>query len=242
MTRPHLAVITPSYNDAAFLSECVTTVAASARHAGIRCEHAVVDDGSTDETQTVLGALRAQHPLFVHRFPVNRGASAAMNAAVRLTSAPWLLTLAADDVVPLGALAMVRVAMQAFPTANVFYSDCPMFGARDDVYRPSPFSREELRLRSIIPGCAVFRRTLWEAVGGFDVALRSAMDWDFWVRADYVVGLEPVKLEAPLFRYRRHATSGRLSNASGRNIEAIRAVVRNRTRANSVLPASEAAA
>lgn len=240
--RHRLAVITPSYNDAPFLTECVMSVQAAARHAGISVEHIIVDDASADNTPGVLARLREQYDVQTHRLPVNRGCSAALNAAARRTSAPWLFSLAADDIVPVGALEMAVKAIEAHPGTNVLYSDCPMFGAESGEYRVAPFSREELRLRSIIPGCAVFRRSLWEAVGGFDESLRSAMDWDFWVRADYAVGLVPVKLPAPLFRYRRHATP-RLHNESVRNIEAIRAIVRGRTRETSVLAhADEAAA
>ena len=226
-----LAVVTPSYNDAPFLSECVESVRVAAERAGFQVEHAIVDDASTDGTPALLAS---QSGLLTKRFPVNRGTSAALNAAVRLTTAPWLLVLASDDAVTPDAFGDWRGAIAQHPTANVIYSDLELFGARRGSYRVPPFESALMRERNILPGCSFLRRSVFDAVGGFDPAMRTAQDWDFWVRADHVVGLVPRKLAMPAVRYRFHAAP-RLHDESVRNIETIRRIVRGRTPSTAVL-------
>lgn len=222
MQQPAVSVLTPAYNDAAFLPDCIGSVAEAATHAGITVEHIVVDDGSADDTRAVLAGLPS---VLTHRLPVNQGASAALNAAAALASAPWLLTLAADDMVTQTAFADWADAVTLHPNANVVYSDLELFGRETGFYRPPPFRKSLLRERNILPGCAFFRRTLFDAVGGFACELRTAQDWDFWVRADLRAGLKPVKVARPMVRYRRHHTP-RLHNATMANIESIRAHIR----------------
>jgi hypothetical protein len=117
----------------------------------------------------------------------------------------------------------------AAPDANVIYSDLEMFGRETGLYKTPAFRKAMLRERNILPGCSFLRRELFDAVGGFAVALRTAQDWDFWVRADMAVGLKPKKVTTPLVRYRRHHTP-RLHNQTVANFEAIQAHIRSLVR------------
>src|SRR5262245_18148154 len=64
-----------------------------------------------------------------------------------------------------------------------------------------------MRRNFYIPGPAAYRRTLWDAVGGYDTTMRSAEDWDFYIRAQEAVGLVPHQLMFPpslYWYYRMH--------------------------------------
>jgi hypothetical protein len=52
------------------------------------------------------------------------------------------------------------------------------------------------------PSSALFRRSLWEAVGGFDPAVSGTADRDYWIRSAAISGV--AILEAPLTFYRYH--------------------------------------
>lgn len=224
-TTPALTVVTPAYNDAPFLTDCVESVVRAADTAALSVTHIVIDDASSDDTPAVLARLQRVHGIVTDRLPVNAGCSAALNAACQRATTEWLLVLASDDMVTRRAFHEWRRTVQQYPTANVIYSDLELCGARSGFYRPPPFRRTLLHERSIIPGSSFLKRALWEVVGGFDEALPSAQDWDLWVRADLAIGLTPARARTPLVRYRYHDTP-RLHDASVRNIETIRTHIR----------------
>jgi glycosyltransferase involved in cell wall biosynthesis len=228
---PELSVLTPSYNDGAFVHECIESVRKAATAAGIDVRHIVVDDGSTDNTAAILtAATDVWSPIHCE----NQGASAALNTALRHAAGSWCLILAADDAVTEHAFVDWQAAAQRRPDANVIYSDLELFGTRGGFYTVPPFDSNLMRQRNVLPGAAFVRTDLLRAVGGFDPDMRTAQDWDFWVRADLAVGLVPVRLPFPAVRYRFHATP-RLHNESARNIETIRQRVRGRTRETAIL-------
>lgn len=101
-----LSVIVPAKNEAASLPQLVEEIAAALRplvgaeKPGRRLdgfEIVVVDDGSTDETPSILEALGARYPeLSRVRLAWNAGQSAATAAGLRAARGDWVATLDAD--------------------------------------------------------------------------------------------------------------------------------------------------
>jgi hypothetical protein len=57
------------------------------------------------------------------------------------------------------------------------------FGAAVDEWRPTSCDLEALLEHNSVNGAALFRRSAWAAVGGFDESLSGGLeDWDFWLR------------------------------------------------------------
>jgi glycosyltransferase involved in cell wall biosynthesis len=82
-------VIVPAYNGAAYLRECLPSIAAQTCAVN---DVIVVDDGSTDDTVAVarsLGARVVSQP--------NAGVAVARNAGIRASQAPFIALLDADD-------------------------------------------------------------------------------------------------------------------------------------------------
>ena len=118
---PRIDVIIPCHNAAATLGEAV--VSALAQRACARVW--VVDDGSTDDTPTVVDHLVKQAPerLIPVRSLTNRGAAAARNLALFASRADYVAFLDADDAyepqaldAPLAALNLVHgIALARLP-------------------------------------------------------------------------------------------------------------------------------
>lgn len=99
-----LSVVIPAKNEAASLVQLIDEISSVLRPL-IQCgrrdlgafEIVVVDDGSTDPTQTVLQKLAATCPeLRVFRMVGGTGQSAATMAGIRLARGNWIATLDAD--------------------------------------------------------------------------------------------------------------------------------------------------
>ncbi len=113
------SVLVNNYNYARFLPETLESVSAQTCPA---LEIIVVDDGSTDDSMTILADCQKRMPnLRVHR-QANGGQLSAMRTAIRLASGDWCAFLDADDTWLPGHLAKAAEALQKHPEASMYYS------------------------------------------------------------------------------------------------------------------------
>ena len=199
---PRLSIVTSCFNHGRFLRESLSSSLGST----VRdIEVVFVDDGSTDDSFNIAREMqRTDQRLRVATHMTNQGHAAALNSAIRMTSAPWILKVYADDKISPSYVEHLLTYAQISPKANVIFSPCQHFGSRKEVYRYPDFEPSRMIDSFMIPGPSAFRRSLWEAVGGFDATMRFAEDWDFWIRAQQAVGLNTVQLRDALWYYRIH--------------------------------------
>jgi len=179
---PLVSVIVPCYNGAAFLEEALRSALAQSYG---EVEVVVVDDGSTDSSAEIA-----------RRFPVryirqeNRGLSEARNTGIRESKGSYLVFLDADDRLKpraietgLGALALrpdcaLAVGDHVFIAANSSY-------LADSTKERHLHSHYEALLKSNfieMISSVLFRRSIFDEVGGFDAKLRVAEDYELYLR------------------------------------------------------------
>lgn len=111
------SVIIPSYNCAPWLERSVLSALALSED---QVEVVIVDDGSTDETPKICGALEARYPQVRVIRQINAGVSAARNAGISVSRGDYVIFLDADDVlipfdlsaVVSGEFDLIRVGVQ----------------------------------------------------------------------------------------------------------------------------------
>ncbi len=89
-TNPLISVIIPTYNAGHFLSDAIASVRLQAYEP---LETIVVDDGSTDDTRSLM----AEWPEVRYLHQPNQGASAARNAGIAAATSDLLAFLDVDD-------------------------------------------------------------------------------------------------------------------------------------------------
>lgn len=94
MERPLVSVIIPVYNGAKRIESCIRSVLA--QKAGLM-EIIVVDDGSTDETGTILDNLAAEDSSLIVIHQQNGGAAAARNRGLDASRGTYIRFVDADD-------------------------------------------------------------------------------------------------------------------------------------------------
>lgn len=87
-----VSVIIPAYNAAATIGRLVNKIL-SETHVAI--ELIVVDDGSTDDTGSIIRQIRDERLILIEQ--ANRGVYAARNTALALHKGEWVIFLDADD-------------------------------------------------------------------------------------------------------------------------------------------------
>jgi glycosyltransferase involved in cell wall biosynthesis len=164
-----------------------------------------VDDGSTDLfTQQLLPRIDSSTIRVVRT--ANKGVSAARNLGIKLTTAPYLLLLDADDW--LDPTYFEKAGARLDAEQGLAFVSCAQraFGALDYVWKPHAADLIDHVSRGPLHISTMFRRTLWEAVGGFQEGLPADEEMDFWTSA-LALGFRGEVLDEPLLNYRVRAES-----------------------------------
>ncbi len=233
--RPFWSVIIPTFNDGRYLRECLHSVLAQdPGPAEMQIE--VVDDQSTKGNPESIVNELGQGRVAYHRQPQNVGATRNFSTCIERSIGEWVHILHADDLVLPGFYEKLRDIIIANPEAGSVF--CRHVKIDDDGWWIG-ISDIEQRKEGVIPGwdvnvgkanrmqfCStVVKRSAYEAVGGFDLRLCHAADWDMWKR----VAVHAPVCYAPhlLACYRIHTASHTSSLfRSGTNIVDIRRAVK----------------
>ncbi|MGC6105939.1 glycosyltransferase [Enterobacter kobei] len=111
-----ISIIIPAFNAAASIGGLVHDLLSETT---LRTEVIVVDDGSTDETWTILSAITDERLVLIHQ--ENLGVYAARNAALAVHRGEWVVFLDADDWIDADFLQeRLRMAREAQADVAVF--------------------------------------------------------------------------------------------------------------------------
>lgn len=92
--RPRLSVVIPAYNVGRYIRRCLNSVCGQAEE---EIEILCVNDGSTDDTQTLLEAFARRDGRIRIVNQRNRGLGAARNRGLSMTRGDWLAFVDSDD-------------------------------------------------------------------------------------------------------------------------------------------------
>ena len=196
LSNPLVSVVIPAYNYARYLGDAIESALMQTYD---NVEIIVVDDGSTDNTRDVA----VKYPV-TYIYQANQGSSAARNTGIDRAKGEWIVCLDADDKLkPTYIEECLQVA-----DADIISTAMQEFGDSKKVhtfkYDPSYW---DFCYANQIHCASLFRKSVWETVGGFDTELHSVYDdWEFWVNATKH-GFEVKTIKKPLFLYRKHGVS-----------------------------------
>jgi glycosyltransferase involved in cell wall biosynthesis len=205
------SVIIPAYNAERYIAKAIESCLSQSYAPR---EIIVVDDGSTDGTAEIAESFPS--PVRVIRLSENMGASVARNRGVQASTGDWLAFLDADDWFLPQKLELQRRCALENEQVVLIYAGFRVMNLDGSEYDGKLLLPRELfprlRYRCVIHLDSVaLRREAFDAVGGFNPALRVTEDWDLWLRlADrYSVDLFAPMTEQ-LVVYRK--TAGSLSS------------------------------
>lgn len=102
MTRPHLAVIIPAYNEEPRLERTLVRVREYLDTQPYTWSVLVVSDGSTDSTPEIVRKMASEDPrVRLHHYTPNRGKGCAVRTGMLEAEAEWLLLSDADLAAPI---------------------------------------------------------------------------------------------------------------------------------------------
>ena len=189
MGLPRVSAIIPTYNRSADLRLAVASAVAQTYPAAA-LEIVVVDDGGSDDSQAMLAREFGDRVRYLRK--PNGGVSAARNFGMAAATGELLALLDDDDEWRPTKIARQVELLAARPAIGMVITDVERMDADRvgfEVFRRREFIPVDgwvlphvLRMPSLAPASAMFRREVFTATGGFDASLRTAEDLDFHLR------------------------------------------------------------
>jgi glycosyltransferase involved in cell wall biosynthesis len=202
---PKVSIIIPAFNASPFICQAIASVLTQTY---TDYELIVVDDGSTDDTASLVmryaGRLR-------YVYQRNQGLSSARNTGIVKAEGDLLAFLDADDYWAREKLGHQVALLDSSPETGVVYTalkvvdrDGREMGERRCSLRGHLFS-SLLMENCVTPSSALVRRDCFEKAGTFDENLSASEDWDLWLRIAPFYSFDFIDL--PLTFYRIHPGS-----------------------------------
>jgi glycosyltransferase involved in cell wall biosynthesis len=198
-----VSVVIATYNMGRYLPQAVQSVLGQS-YANVDVQ--IVDDGSTDETPSVLKQWD-DHPRVRIHSQANAGKARAMNQGVALSGGSFIAFLDADDVWLPEKLSRQMPLFAGHSEVGVVYSDYERMDGEGAALPKGPTHMHRgrvsgpLLIENFVPySTGIVRREYFERIGGFDERIRMGLDYDLWLRLSAYCQFDFIP--APTARYR----------------------------------------
>lgn len=207
----HVSVVVPIYNMERYLAETITSILASDYE---NFDIILMDDGSKDESLHIARTFAEKDERIKVFSQANAGASAARNHAIRLAQGPYILPVDADNNITPGYIRAAAEYLDAHPEVKVVSCEVEYCGDKSGPMHFAPFSLPMLARKNMIDNCAMYRKSDWEACGGYAEHIKGREDWAFWISMFKNGKGGFHRLPMLGFYYRVHANSKRRATQS----------------------------
>lgn len=195
--KPVVSVIIPTYNYGAFILNAIESIV---QQTFGQWECIIIDDGSTDQTKSVVTKYTSKDPRIKYFYQENQGLSAARNAGIKLASGRFIQLLDADDMVEKEKFERQNAVFEKNVNIDIVYGNARFFTTKNLEMRElnkygykkewvdaiSGYGNDilvYLLKRNIFPvNCPIIKRESLEKIGLFNTSYRAVEDWDFWIR------------------------------------------------------------
>lgn len=197
--KPILSIVIPCYNSESTLEGTLESVL----HQDFQdWEAIIVNDGSPDNVETIALTWLEKDERFKYYKKQNGGLGSARNYGINKAKGEFILPLDSDNQVK------EDYALKAIPVfiekrnVGVVYGHAEYYGERTGIWKVDDFNLNKILNHNYIDACAIFRKGLWEKIGGYDQHMphQGHEDWDFWISMT-ALNVEFYHLKQVAFRY-----------------------------------------
>lgn len=216
---PLVSIITPSFNQAAFLESTLQSVL---RQEGVDLEYLVVDGASTDGSVEIIRRCEPRLAWWVSER--DSGQAEAINKGFQRARGEFVAWLNSDDLYLPGAIHEAVSILQSRPELGMVFGDALTIDSQGRPLNRLAFGDwgldELVRFRIICQPAVFMRRSVLEAAGPLDAAYHFLLDHQLWLR---IASLAPVQHVPALWAAaRQHPGAKNVAQAAGFGREAFR--------------------
>lgn len=221
--HPLVSIVIPCFNASSWIAEALQSTLDQKYD---RIEVIVVDDGSTDDSLSIIESFPGE--IRILKCP-HRGGSAARNSGLQIATGDFVKFLDADDLLTPNCILEQVCQISQLTEEEIVFGDVGKLtpsgkfsGSAGSIKNFAQYeSSLEYLLRNIITTSAVLHRTpLLKKVAGFDEELRKGQEYDLHIRLA-LSGVTFVYRPCLTYLIREHTSPNRITIAQslGRNPE-----------------------
>ena len=211
---PLVSIVTPSFNQAAFLEATIRSVLAQDYP---NVEYIVIDGASSDGSVEII--RKYEDHIATWCSERDNGQTSAIIKGFERSTGTILAWLNSDDLLAPSAVRIAVDALRRFPDRGAVFGDRLHIDAKGNVIginrMPAYYAAMLGRNITLPQETVFFRRSVYEAVGGLDARLRFSLDFDLWVRMSPVASFRHIP--AFLGAFREHGASKSVAFATEGN-------------------------
>jgi glycosyltransferase involved in cell wall biosynthesis len=213
---PLVSVITPSYNQAAFLEQAMQSVLLQD---GVEIEYCVVDGGSTDGSEEIIRRHSDRLAWWVSER--DQGQADAINKGFRRARGEIVAWLNSDDLYLPSAVQKAASILQANPSLGMVYGDAITIDTMGRPLNKLSFGawglNDLMAFRMICQPAVFMRRAVLEQAGYLDLNYHYMLDHHLWIR---MARLAPIQhVPHILAAARQHAEAKNVKQAADFSLE-----------------------
>ncbi len=187
--KPLFSIIVPSYNQADYLPAALDSILAQTF---TDWETIIVNDGSTDNTKSVMEEYTRKDSRFKLYHKDNGGVATALNIGIKQSKGEWICWLSSDDLFEPDKLEIHYKAIREHQNIKFFCTHwyILMHETQQKIapglwlpVPPKEFQVTRFFWANYIHGNSIaIHKTVFDKVGLFDETLRQGQDFDMWLR------------------------------------------------------------
>lgn len=205
---PLVSVVIPAYNMGQYIDATLHSVMQSDY---CNFEVIIVDDGSTDNTLSIVKQYAHDDGRIKVFTQPNAGACAARNRAISMAQGKYILPVDADNLITPDFISNAVKYILSDTEIKVVVPRAEFFGDRKGEWKLAPFSLHLLARKNMMDTCALYAKKDWQRVGGYCEEIIAREDWEFWISM-LKDGGKVVKLPKVSLYYRVRKVSKRISD------------------------------
>lgn len=216
---PLVSIITPSYNQAAYLEQTIQSVL---NQADVQLEYLVIDGASTDGSLEIIQRYASR--LAGWASEPDSGQAEAINKGFARATGKYIAWLNSDDLYLPGAISKAVTLLEAHPQLGMVFGNAVSIDSQGSTLNQLIFGdwglEELLGFRIICQPAVFMRRSTLEQAGYLDPSYHFMLDHQLWLR---MARLAPIQHIPETFAAaRQHPGAKNVQQAAAFGDEALR--------------------
>ena len=179
---PEISVITPSFNQGAFLERTIKSVL-DQNYPNL--QYMIIDGGSTDDSVSIIKTYESKLAYWVSE--PDRGQADAINKGLRRATGEWVAWQNSDDIYYPGVFHQLAKTAGLHPDVDLIIGNLMLIDATDhplrDLHYVRPTYNSLVAEGMVLANQAAFwRRSLHDRIGYLDEAKNYSLDYEWFLR------------------------------------------------------------